>query len=375
MNILYISNLSGHLYAGPTHSVPRQIFYQSKLDSVMWYNLVENKIDDWKKLSYYFDLNDYPDKKISKLPEPFNNPDLVIIESFYHIVMNSRFIFELIHRKIPYIIIPRGELTEKAQKRKMLKKMIANIIICKKYAKKALAIQYLTNKEKLESEKLKWSSKSIIIPNGIESLEVKKEVFFCSNKIKCIFIGRIEPYQKGLDILIKACVKLKEKLNTLNCEILIYGPDVDGKLNDLKAIVKNLELENTIKFYGEIYGKDKVKVLLESDVFLMPSRFEGHPMALIEALSYGLPAVVSTGSNMREEIEQNDAGWGADANVNDFAFVLNKMLDELNLCEKKGKNARKLAINYTWGNISKISHIKYDNLLKNTDKDTQYVYF
>lgn len=364
MNILYLSHLSGNLYAGPTHSVPRQIFYQSQIDNVFWYNLVKKDIPKWKKLPYYHDLSDYACEKIENLPSPFNKPDLIIVESFYNMVL-SKLILKLTYGDIPYVIVPRGELTLKAQKRKLLKKTIANLLICKRYAKKALGIQYLTEQEK-EDSGLKWNKNSIIIPNGIEEPEQVKTVFN-KQKMKCVFIGRIEPYQKGLDILIDSCIQLKDKLKMRNCEISIYGPDVDNKLPELRNKVNKLQLDSIIKFYGPVYEDEKREVLLEHDIFLMPSRFEGHPMALIEALSYGLPVVVSRGSNMKEEIELNNAGWTSENNMESFTFALNKMLDEVNLFEVKGKNAIELANKYKWKNIAIISHEKYmDLLMKNS---------
>ena len=62
-------------------------------------------------------------------------------------------------------------------------------------------------------------------------------------------------------------------------------------------------LEKIVLIKDEVYGEDKEKVILESDFFILTSRFEGHPMALIEALSYGLPCLVTKGSNMSKEIE------------------------------------------------------------------------
>ena len=50
--------------------------------------------------------------------------------------------------------------------------------------------------------------------------------------------------------------------------------------------------------YGAVFGKVKEKVLLDNDFFILTSRLEGHPMALIEALSYGLPCLVTQGSRL-----------------------------------------------------------------------------
>ena len=173
MNILYLSHLSGSLYAGPTYSVPKQIEAQSRIDNVFWYNAVDCSINEWRKYNYYHDLNDYPKEKISELPSPFNHPDIIVVELFYNMA-RSPLLRELFRIDIPYIIVPRGELTKQAQDRKRIKKLIFNLLVLKKYAQKAAAIQYLTKQEYSDSGD-GWNKKSIIIPNGIDLQKKSKK--------------------------------------------------------------------------------------------------------------------------------------------------------------------------------------------------------
>jgi glycosyltransferase involved in cell wall biosynthesis len=87
-------------------------------------------------------------------------------------------------------------------------------------------------------------------------------------------------------------------------------------------------------------GRRRKTPLLASDVFLIPSRFEGHPMALIEALSYGLPCVATTtGSNMRREVEEFNAGWTADCSSESLKKALLEVISKETLLEKS-KGAR-----------------------------------
>ena len=359
MNILYLSHLSGAAYAGPTYSVPKQIEAQSAFDQVFWYNATVSKMAEWKKYPFYHDISEYPEESIHSLPEPFNNPDLIVVELFYNMT-RSRLCAELIFGKTPYIVIPRGELTKRAQARKSLKKKLANLLICNAYAKKAAAIQYLTQQEYADSGG-SWNGRHMVIPNGI-SVPVKMKTDFCRQGIQCVFIGRIEPEQKGLDLLIEACAAARETLIAASCIIRICGPDREGRLADLKRLASQKRIETLIRFENAVYGEDKEHLLLESDVFILPSRFEGHSMALIEAMSYGLPCVVTTGSNMRAEVDASSAGWTAESTVDSLAKALTTM------CACKdftsyGQNARKLAEQYAWDTIAKESHLAFHNLV------------
>lgn len=360
MNILFISHLSGASFAGPTYSVPSQIAAQSKVDNVFWYNAVKKCEQKWEEIPYYHDLLEFPKEKISSLPEPFDKPDLVVVEQFYNMA-KSPLLFELQYKKLPYIIIPRGELTKQGQNRKKIKKVIFNYLLFNRFAKRAVAIHFLTKQEKEDSGN-KWNNKSIIIPNGIEEPSVKKRTFL-EEGIKGVSIGRIEPYQKGLDILIDVCSILQEELRKNNFSIKVYGPDVDGSISYLKDNIAEKGIIDIVNICNPVYGVEKEKVLLESDLFVMLSRFEGHPMALIEALSYGLPCLVTTGSNMRYEVDNTNSGWTADVNYESICTAIKKMLYDKSDFEKKGNNAFNLSKAYKWDNIARITHDKYIEIM------------
>lgn len=330
---------------------------------MFWYNAVRTYNSEWRKYDYYHDLTEFPKESIKDLPYPFNNPDLIVVELFYNMV-KSKLIKELIQGNIPYIIIPRGELTKQAQCRKKFKKSIANIIIAKKYARKAAAIQYLTEQEYIDSSD-RWNVNKIIIPNGIEKPDTIK-TYFSKNEIKCILIGRIEPYQKGLDLLLDACSLIKEELENANCTITICGPDRENKLDILKATVKEKHLERIIIFHDAVYGDKKRELLLNSDVFLIPSRFEGHPMALIEALSYGLPCIATVGSNMKSEIEEYNAGWTAENNIYSIKDSILKMIEEKETFEEKSNRSIKLSKLYQWNVLANKSRECFEKIKKET---------
>ena len=361
MNILYLTHMDGAKYAGPTYSVPKQIEAQSELDSVFWYNAVKKDIKEYKKYEYYHDLNDYPDNSIYSLPEPFSKPDLIVVEGFYNMAL-SKLQFELLKGNIPYIIIPRGELTQQAQKRKKIKKILANFFIFNRFARKASAIQYLTKQEYNDSTK-KWNQQHFIIPNGINMpLLNKKKVF--NKDIRFVSIGRLEPYQKGLDLLLTAFCQIKEVMIAKHAKLDIYGPDVDNKKQLLESQIIDNELSSIVTIHDGVFGEDKKMLLKSSDIFVMPSRFEGHPMALIEALSYGLPAIVSRGSNMKSEIEEHDAGWSFENETCELAEKLLTVLSEISKLEQKSDRAVNLAKEYSWRKIAAKTHNEYENLIK-----------
>lgn len=369
MNILYISKIDGRPWIGPTYSVPNQVAAQSQYDNVFWYNIVDSGEDAgkenlkiWRELNYYHDLKDFPSQKINDLPSPFNNPDLIIMEQGYPFA-KDKIRREVFKSEIPYIIVPRGELTTTAQKKKKIKKIIGNILLdYHRFVKKAVAIQCLTEQEEIGT-KNKWNNVKIILPNGTELHNVKHN-YSDKKSLNGVFIGRIETYQKGLDILVDACEIVKKKLKASKCHIHLYGSDRENKLAPLLELIEQRDLSDIISFHGPVFGKEKAKVLSDADFFIITSRFEGHPMGLLEALAYGLPSLVTTGSNMRLEVETNKAGWGADNNAVSVASAFERLVADVDNYQKMSQNACKLAEMYSWEAIAQKSHVNYIELLQ-----------
>ncbi|NJO25609.1 MAG: glycosyltransferase family 4 protein [Bacteroidia bacterium] len=102
-----------------------------------------------------------------------------------------------------------------------------------------------------------------------------------------MFIGRISN-TKGLDFIYTALSKLK-KLN-LNFKFIMAG--AGPQQNEYVQKFASL-LGNNFEFKGVVSGQTKTALYQSCHVFLLPSLFEGLPMSLLEAMSFGLVPVVT----------------------------------------------------------------------------------
>lgn len=361
MNLLYISHLCDSVASGLNYSVPASVSAQCEVDNVLWVDLSNAEWDSWKKVPAYHNIKEFGKLDLSLFPSPFSKPDVVIFEGFYEIG-DVFFAKKLRKKHVPYIIIPRGSLTYSAMHNKSrIKKEIAHFLFFDSYISHSLALQYLTAKER-EDSLYRFKKENFILPNGFaKQTDTKKG--FSSNRIKAIFIGRLDIYHKGLDMLINVIERNKDNLEKVHFDLTLYGPE----LYDYNVIEKRIEtahLNNVIKLGGGIAGDNKKNAILESDVFVIPSRFEGHPMGLIEALAYGLPALATRGSNMYEEIKDSDAGWVCETNEDELEKALLKLISETDLLMEKSKNAISLADKYNWSSLAEEFHNKLIELLQ-----------
>lgn len=350
MTIIYISHLSTNIAAGMNWSVPASIKAQEKIDDVLWINTTDVLMPHWKETKAYRNLKDLGGiLSLPAFPKPFDEPDVVVFEGIYFKEYIG-FSKELREKHIPYVIVPRGSMTYQAMhNHAWLKKWIAHKMWFDSFINHAWRIQYLTQKEADDSIKL-FKTPYFIVPNGFDTPSVVK-TSFCSEGIQAIFIGRLDIYHKGIDLLLDAITEAHKELKDSGFFLNIYGPH-RYDYEKLKNEVEKRGINDIAFVNDEISGKEKEQAILNSDIFIMTSRFEGHPMGMIEALAYGLPCLATPGTNMLEEVKKTDAGWVSEGNVESIKKALLNIIADKGSFGIKSQHAKQLASHYNWDKLA-----------------------
>lgn len=119
-----------------------------------------------------------------------------------------------------------------------------------------------------------------------------------------VFVGRIAE-EKGLGELLEAAATLRSDVPGLVVHVAGTGPDEA----DLRRRSDALGLGDVVRWHGYVEGDAKLDLLAASDVFVLPSWTEGLPNALVEAMSMGLPVVVTDVGAMPEVVEDGVNGF------------------------------------------------------------------
>lgn len=163
------------------------------------------------------------------------------------------------------------------------------------------------------------------------------------NEIKFIHVGRFSP-QKNHKLLIEA-FRMANKTCS-NISLTLVG---DGELtNEIKNLVNEYGLTSKVRFYG--VTSEVATVLLESDVFILSSDWEGLPLSVIEAMSTGLP-IISTDVGGISDLVYNDVNGYLvrKGNIEDLSNAI------VSLCKDKDKL---LIMSYKSSEIAKEFDIK-----------------
>lgn len=139
----------------------------------------------------------------------------------------------------------------------------------------------------------------VFLIENLLALNVVPREFSLQNELRLVFVGRLSK-EKGLDVLIRALAHFN---HDFSLTVVGEGPE----RSDLQALVKCKGLEKKIDFVG--FQFDIVPFLKGSDALVMPSLREGQPLALIEALCMGLPALASKVGGIPELVEDGINGY------------------------------------------------------------------
>ena len=177
-------------------------------------------------------------------------------------------------------------------------------------------------------------NKIIAIQNSVKVPQKEDIKKLCiKNKYRLLSIGRFVN-QKGFDILIKA-ISLLENIIKEKIHLTIIGEGPDLKF--LQKLVFKNKLENYISFTG--WEDDLEKRMTNYDLFIIPSRFEGQPFALLEAMSYGIPSIATNVSGIPEALGKGQYGYLIPPNDPiALAYYIEKFINNPNDLFQKAKN-------------------------------------
>jgi glycosyltransferase involved in cell wall biosynthesis len=271
-------------------------------------------------------------------------------------------------RKIPYIIRPAGSLDPIALTKSYERRLRATKSRIKKWLyfrtlglaelNNAAALHFTTEIERDTARALGIRAPSIVIPLGVPSISVKD----CSpstvlsetcpafrGKTILLFLSRLDPV-KGLDILLLALGQLAREREDF--ALVVAGEGSEQYKNEMVALADKCGIARHVCFYGSVFDTAKWQILSEADIFVLTSYHENFGLAVAEALTAGLPVVISKNVNIADEVRAARAGIVVDCCPNNVRNALETLLDSAQLRREMGGRGRFLAAKrFAWPNI------------------------
>lgn len=150
----------------------------------------------------------------------------------------------------------------------------------------------LTDKMRALMESRNKNADLKIIPNGVDSNLFELDIQFGDF---ILFLGRVDPDQKGVDLLLQAYAMVPE---TKKIPLILAGHSFHEK--QIQSLIDSLGLTKWVKMIGKVEGEQKTKLLSECRFVCVPSREETFGMVITESCACGKSVVLFDKSPMNE---------------------------------------------------------------------------
>lgn len=173
------------------------------------------------------------------------------------------------------------------------------------------------------------NSKVEIIPNYVQTELFRPNKNDTLRQGHILFVGRLD-YQKNLFALFEA-------IRGVDVELDIIGDGPQRK--DLEKLA--YENKINVHFLGNKPHNELPQYFNKAEIFILPSLYEGHPKALLEAMSCGLPVIGTDVPGIRELIRHQETGYLCGTSPSEIRTAIQEVLSNKKLQIKLGENARK----------------------------------
>lgn len=307
-----------------------------------------------------------PKKLLSDLKDW--RPQIVHMHSVY-IPQNWALHQWLQKEKIPFVVTPNGGLNQHVYKKHLYLKLPYKYLFELPFLNRSAFVHSVGDTDAI----LRYGVKApvAVFPNGLDldSIPTDADPHYLAKKLPelegkriFLFLGRLDPDHKGLDLLLAAFAQI----DTQNCVLVLVGPYWKNSNVELHRIVNKLQIERNVIFLGPVFGKEKFDILASCDVFVHPSRWEGLPFSVLEACALAKPCLVSHAANPMGLIIHHQAGFIIEPKVESLKNGLSRSieLDSASLREM-GFQARNMLKNqFQWMDIAQNMIIEYKKLCK-----------
>jgi glycosyltransferase involved in cell wall biosynthesis len=209
----------------------------------------------------------------------------------------------------PYVFSPHSGYDPVSLERGRFRKLVYGVLFERRMLQHAALLVGLTDAELRQLRDAGARGPFAVIPNGVEPAPddidrraFRGEIGVPTDALLAVFVGRLDVHRKGLDVLVRGIA------GAPGWHLALVGPTFRD-VERLEAMIAGLGVGDRIHLVGERHGRALHESMGGADVFALMSRWEGLPMALLEALSVATPVVVSPAVGRAIDVEAAGAGW------------------------------------------------------------------
>lgn len=261
---------------------------------------------------------------------------------------------------LPYLFIPHDPYPPSLLYHHRWRKSIFWALFEKPMIEGAVAVQLLDASHEKFLRDLGVKVSTFVQPNGCEleslkQLEGDAHIPGSRPILRIQYLGRMDRNHKGLDLLIRAFAELDgdEPL-----ELWLVGNDWHDR-EELEGLAHSLGLSDRVYFKGR-RPEPSIVLHAATDVSVLPSRFDGFGLTIVEAMLAGRPVLVSAQAGVSTHVKQAGAGWVVEPTVGGLAEALREVVASRERLADLGQRGKDYVFDHlTWDQVSENTYREY----------------
>lgn len=223
--------------------------------------------------------------------------------------------------RVPYVIRPLGMLDAWSLAQHSWKKRPYLSLVENSHIRHAAAL-HATSEAEASHVRATPARRVVVIPLGVDAPpegQARADAAGRSGPMRVLFLSRIHP-KKGIPVLLEALRQARAAGAAI--EAMIAGSGSATYEAELRKLADTLGVADIVSWAGQVEGPTKHALFSAADVFVLPSSQENFGIAVAEALSAGVPALVSHEVAIGAELEAAGAGRSLPIDPASFAVAL-----------------------------------------------------
>jgi glycosyltransferase involved in cell wall biosynthesis len=285
-------------------------------------------------------------KTLASFLDEEKTPDLAILNGMFtpNVAQVAR---RLRKRSVPYVVAPHDPYSPAMFARRRILKLAYWNLIERPLLQHASGVQVLDERHARWLRKMGVDTPAVDVPNGYSAEDVPPEsdlVWDEHRPAKALFLGRIDAFNKGLDVLVDAIGPMNGDVS-----LVIQGPD----WGDKKRLARQSEEAGTrVEFRAPDYTQTSTELMSAYDIVCLPSRFEGFGLAVLEAMLAARVVLVSDDAGVSPHVKKCGCGVVVTADTAGVRAGLGELLAARQSWREMGLAGRAYALeNLRWDDI------------------------
>jgi glycosyltransferase involved in cell wall biosynthesis len=240
----------------------------------------------------------------------------------------------------------------------------------RRFVERASLLHAVSEPERKALRKMFPSVPLVLVVNALDPMRLPNTPSRSARTRYLLYLGRLAVEQKGLDLLLRGLRLVLDRHPGTDINLLLVGPDYRNGRAEILQLISKLDLHQHVEVRPSVYGQQKWQLLTDALALVHPSRWDGLPFVVLEALAAGTPVLVTRGTNLDSEVDAALCGLVVQTTVEDVASGLKVLIGMSNDERSRMGNAGRQLVHtkFTWSESARRMAVAYRAVVAPTVK-------